>query len=164
MNFKIILIITSQEHHRDSTQKKCTSLLSFLFFASVSCDAYKKLQKHAISFHDNNIHFCASPIYTRDGEHHMKKHDKTFPVPQHRQRLAKSHTIPTSLECNLGDISVCSPDELNVHWNVSAGGEASTSQRNCTVSCFNAPNNSSLSLKQTGASAKATKNIFVWCV
>lgn len=71
--------------------------------------------------------------------------------------MTKIYFIHTSLECNLGAISVCSPDELNVHWNVSAGGDASTSHRNCTVSCFNAPNSSSLSIRQTGASFKKIK-------
>lgn len=122
-----------------SVDKNCTSM-QFYFFPPCSVP------------NDNNKQFFRT---SHKRKHHMKKHYKTLPrLPTRMQTKENMNVIRTSLECNLGDISVCSPDELNVHWNVSAGGEASTSQRNCTVSCFNAPNNSSLSFKQTGASAK----------
>lgn len=49
----------------------------------------------------------------------------------------------TSLECKRAGSTVCSPDELNVQWNDSAGGDASTSHFNDKVSCFRAPSNSS---------------------
>lgn len=59
----------------------------------------------------------------------------------------------TSLECNRAGRSVGSPDELNVQWNESAGGEASTSHFSVSVSCLSAPSNSSWVEPQTGASA-----------
>lgn len=58
----------------------------------------------------------------------------------------------TSLECRRDGSSVCSPDELNVQWKDSAGGDASTSHLSCSVSCFRAPKSSSRSTAQTGAS------------
>lgn len=58
----------------------------------------------------------------------------------------------TSLECNCDDNSLCSPDELNVQWNESAAGDASTRHFNCNVSCFKAPESSSWSAAHTGAS------------
>lgn len=57
----------------------------------------------------------------------------------------------TSLECSWDGRSVCSPDELNVQWKVSAGGEASTSHFSVSVSCLRAPSSSSCSLRQVGA-------------
>lgn len=59
----------------------------------------------------------------------------------------------TSVECSFAGRSVGSPDELNVQWNESAGGEASTSHFSVSVSCLSAPNNSSWVEPQTGASA-----------
>lgn len=59
----------------------------------------------------------------------------------------------TSLEWSLAGSSVCSPDELNVQWKDSAGGDASTSHLSCSVSCLSAPSSSSRSVPQTGASA-----------
>lgn len=67
----------------------------------------------------------------------------------------------TSLECNRAGRSVGSPDELNVQWNESAGGEASTSHFSVSVSCLSAPSNSSWVVPQTGASAmKETKKLW----
>lgn len=60
----------------------------------------------------------------------------------------------TSLECKRDGKSVCSPDELNVQWNDSAGGDASTSHFNVNVSCLRAPSNSSCIVKQIGASVR----------
>lgn len=60
----------------------------------------------------------------------------------------------TSLECSLDGSSVCSPDELNVQWNDSAGGEASTSHFSVNVSCFSPPKTSSRSVEQIGASER----------
>lgn len=57
----------------------------------------------------------------------------------------------TSLECSRDGRSVGSPDELNVQWNESAGGDASTSHFNVSVSCLSAPNSSSCIVPQTGA-------------
>lgn len=58
----------------------------------------------------------------------------------------------TSLECNLAGKSVGSPDELNVQWNESAGGDASTSHFSVSVSCLSAPKSSSCVVRQIGES------------
>lgn len=58
----------------------------------------------------------------------------------------------TSLECKRDGSSVCSPEELKVQWNDSAGGDASTSHFNDKVSCLRAPSNSSWRAEHTGAS------------
>lgn len=72
----------------------------------------------------------------------------------------------TSLEWRRAGRSVGSPDELNVQWNESAGGEASTSHFNVSVSCFRAPISSSWVVEHIGASKreKREENFFlkVW--
>lgn len=65
----------------------------------------------------------------------------------------------TSLECNRAGKSVDSPDELNVQWNESAGGDASTSHFNVSVSCLRAPKSSSCVVLQMGASERKTREL-----
>lgn len=65
-----------------------------------------------------------------------------------------THAKLTSLEWRREGSSVCSPDELNVQWKESAGGDASTSHLSVSVSCFSAPSSSSCSAAHTGASGQ----------